>query len=343
MNDSGRAAARRRDAAILAFQRSYGQRIPDYVFPARITGIARVANSSDETGTVVNAPVSDGPCVDSVEEPPDDCGLIQTPNADGFFPPDVLPCGLTRVRYRWQALHDPALNSEGCGIRQLDDGTFAAWRQAFYAVNQAEFFYPGDLPFPYIRPGSNVHIAFGPIGRFSGQTNEWGFYFNLTADPKGATECPSSNLGGDVTGCCQVRIVATGQVINEFCEQPQFCIDPVGDPNVIYQYLGDGVDCGVFPNDCTSPTDLETVCCTLLDVQNGNAEIASFCDTRQNCLSQVAPGFIDVSISTERDPCGFESCNYGGSGGERRIGNPIHDSNGRLVITYDGRLGTCQD
>lgn len=343
MNDSGRIAAKRRDAAILAFQRSYGQRIPDYVFPARITGIAAVANTIDKTGTVVNAPLLDKPCVDSVDYPADDCQTVVVPDERGFYPPDVLPCGVAPVRYRWQALHDPALNSEGCGIRKLDDGTFAAWRQAFYALNQAEFFYPADLPFPYIKPGTNVHIAFGPIGRFSGQPDEWGFYFNVTADPKGATECPSSSLGGDVTGCCQQFITATGQLIQEFCSEAAFCVDTVGDPSVTYVYQGDGVDCAIFGQDCVGATDLETVCCTLVDVSGPEPiPFISYCDTRQNCLANVAPGFIDVDISTEIDPCGIDSCDYGGQGGAQRIGNPINFNN-RLVITYDGRLGTCID
>lgn len=332
-----------RDAHIQAFQRAFGLPIPTYVFPAIITGRAWPQNLLRPN--IPNVAIDpDLPC-NEPDQPadPDDCTYVQTPDpVEGLYPDEFLPCGVTPIRYRWVATHDPNLHSEACGFRLLDDGSYKLWRQAFYAVNVSHFYQDSAINFDPIVPGTNVHIAFGDISLITGGNPKYGFFFSVMTDPWGSKTCPRPGAPGSNEGCCILRSTVTGQVDFGYCTTALDCSMQQDFPGGYWTFeqtpapdwpLPACADCAV-PVD---PEDLEIVCCIVGD-DLGN-EFFRECITRAACQDYALQGFTTTEDVTGETDCPFEPCV--GVGGGVEPGGPPINLDSRLAVTSDFKIGAC--
>lgn len=223
--------------------RSTGHPPPQTVFPAYITGVAKaypLMQGRDSPSVTIDAAAK---CTDPVDL--DNCSLAQTHDAEGFYPDEFLPCGVYPTRYRWRAV-DSALTSEGCGLRQDDQGDWIKWRQALYAVNVSHSVQDSKLDYPYVKPGTAVIMYFARLSNmpgYSGGTG-WGFAFVHHSDPPGTQTCPPG-AGFEPQGCCIITLPGGGTV--PFCADEASC-DAFNDGINTAEFLGIGVNCPEPPS-----------------------------------------------------------------------------------------------
>lgn len=181
-----------------------GRPMPATVFPAIITGKAL---PQFPVAPYANQPLQDP--LPTCTDPPlsEDCSTYNAPDANGHFADELLPCGVWPVRYRWTA---PAigLDSELCGFRLTESGEVRPWRQAMYAVNTSHVIAQDrKLHYPYVRPGTPILMAYGPIGAVTGDAPMYGFYFQHMMDPlHGTRDCPAVIDPGSTCCCCEIPL-----------------------------------------------------------------------------------------------------------------------------------------
>lgn len=331
------------DAAILAFTRSYGLPVPQYVFPAIITGRAWPQHLSRPG--VPNVSINpDIPCSPPTEPgSTDDCSLVQLPDANGYYPDEFLPCGIQPIRYRWVAIHDPGLHSEGCGFLEADPefnpGQFEAWRQAFYAVNVAHRYQEVELNYDPIVVGTNVHMAYGDISLITGGNPQYGFYFSVMTDPDGTKTCPLGGNIGQATGCCRLVDNITQLVVFAYCTDAIDCQNQQGSQFETWFFDGLGVDCPEFFGECADPQDFEEVCCVVTDIASG-IELFHGCIERTFCEDFDDGSNIVTITAGGETPCPDDPCSAGNEGGDEPGGVPIFLDT-RRAVTMDYKVGGC--
>mgnify|MGYP001203855144 CR=1 FL=1 len=190
------------DRALAEYVSVMGAPLPELVFPATITGIAKPQYT--EAGRWPGASVGLAVPQPDGSDPAGymDCASADTPDARGFYLDSFLPRTVFPVRYRWRA-EFYAASSEGCGWRQLADGTFLPWRQCWFAVNTAHHTQDGQLDYPFIRAGTLVIMQFSDLTAITGTTGgpRYGFSFNHMADPIGEVVACSEQVS-TIIGCC---------------------------------------------------------------------------------------------------------------------------------------------
>lgn len=209
------------------FQRSSGVPLPMGAFPAMIVG--RVLPQFT-VHPVPNSPLEDPypPCTDPTTPIElDDCTTQPTPDGNGFYANEFLPCGYHPVRYRWRAEAPLNFDSEMCGYRLVGQD-WQLWRQMFYAVNTAHRTQDVLLDYPYVRNGTLVIMSFNKIGFLTNGRPEYGFMFHHPMDPGPARPCPGTGGGGgDPCGCC-ITINPPSPIQNYNCTTFEDCAIVLG-------------------------------------------------------------------------------------------------------------------
>lgn len=216
--------------------RSTAHPTPNLIFPAIITGVAKPFPQKNGRDAPTVDLDTDANCTDPGDV--GNCGLVQTPDSEGFYPDEFLPCGVYPTRYRW--VEDGGNHSsEGCGWRKDEQGQWVRWRQALYAVNISHTVEDSKLDYPYVKPGTPVMMFYARLSNlddYNGGTG-WGFAFIHKSDPPGTQLCPT---GAQVGGCC---ILTDSQGFEiKFCATEQECEDFNNPPNSTV-FLGLGVSC----------------------------------------------------------------------------------------------------
>lgn len=208
------------------------------IFPATITGVAKpypLIQSRDAPTVDID---TDQDCTD----PPDigDCSVSQTPDSEGFYPDEVLPCGVYPARYRWIA-DAGALSSEGCGYRKNEMDEWVPWRQANYAVNVAHSVQDAKLDYPYVKPGTPVIMYYTRLSNMADYSGGigWGYAFIHYMDPPGTQTCPPDNPQA-AQGCCIITTSPTTRTL--LCSTEEQC-DAFEGGTITSEFLGFGINC----------------------------------------------------------------------------------------------------
>ena len=198
------------EQALAEYVSVMGSPLPELVFPATITGVAKPQFTwlGRWPGASVDLaiPQPDG------SDPDDymDCASADTPDDRGFYPDSFLPRTFYPTRYRWRAEFFPA-SSEGCGWRQSIDTTqdppvvtWLPWRQHWYAVNTAHRAQDNNLDYPFVPSGTLVIMQFSDLTILTGETGgpRFGFSFVHMSDPIGGV-IPCDFLTSTIKGCCE--------------------------------------------------------------------------------------------------------------------------------------------
>lgn len=346
-----------------AVSASTGQPPPMIPFPAEITGLARprFPYQGRISASILLAdpypPCTDLPAIY-------DCETDDIPDADGFYPPVDLPCGVWPARYSWRS-DATGLSSDGCGLFKTAAGVWRTWRHGLYAMNEQEMFIDPKLDYPFVRPGTPVIMGFGPIpaqamaNPTDAETMGWGFFFSHHVDPKGTQACAGSQCipegGGE--GCCQVWIGNIDcipiQLLNEFCQAGATCLQQTtcipGAGGAIGIFLGFQAPC---PDDgighdgsCADPN----VCGCCYYNANSPGGVHQECSTRGLCDALFDLGwvdqFVECGVCAEATNPGDPCCISEEAGGAQPAGNPVMIDEGaigrRRYVTPHHKVGGC--
>lgn len=180
-------------ATVRLIEQSTGFPIPLQPFPATITGKVlpqfRAGDPPDGSRPTPNSPfVPLDPCTDPA-------GIYDCADESADT---HLPCGVSPVRYKWEAPLVGLSSDALCGFRNIS-GVWTPWKQAFYAVNAIHHTQDPTIDYDYTPVNMLVIMAFGPIGLLTGDDPTWGFFFRHMSDPPGANACGPAV---PPCGCC---------------------------------------------------------------------------------------------------------------------------------------------